>query len=585
MPDQPLPPKDPKRGLTHLHSVAPAEVSLVGDGANRRRWLFRKNKKGTGTMGVTESVVKGGPGSGPQPGQGGGKDKDQKTKEPKAGESLKEGEKGFKSHFKGDEVEHTGNSKQIGGATFHEAKYTEGHQTGNTVHVISSQDKAADVARGHAERTKGPTPQLDGRGQPIKKSAVVKMKELVAKTDPKLMADAESVFDAQPGQIGDEARAGGKALIRILSPLKGKLAPELVHRLVDMAGYSEKEADEAVTKSALDAEKRDDLAASSFAMPKERKYPIHDISHARNALARSSGKSEEGTVKAAVYKKYPSLKPSEVKKDGDTADVPGNITGGSVNMSKRHEIDEDDDNDAEEVEGVKKSALSGASKAASAAFQEHLAKAGYSGSPTTRVVMNLGGESVSKSKGEPVADTKAADGKPDLSGVTPEVKARIEGVFKAQEELVVKNAQLTTQNADLAKRLDTMEASNRRQELVVKAKGWASLAIPQDQIVAQLEIADKAGKESLELVQKSFDALNAAAARGSLFGEIGSHLPRTGGGAGGGDAWSKIESAADGWVAKSGKTMSKEEAVTAFLATQDGQRMYSEYKVARPDGA
>ena len=58
----------------------------------------------------------------------------------------------------------------------------------------------------------------------------------------------------------------------------------------------------------LTTKKRKSLKKTSFALPKERKYPIEDISHARNALARSSGKSEEARVKRAVYKKYPSLK-------------------------------------------------------------------------------------------------------------------------------------------------------------------------------------------------------------------------------------------------------------------------------------
>ena len=37
-------------------------------------------------------------------------------------------------------------------------------------------------------------------------------------------------------------------------------------------------------------------------------YPIPDISHARNALARSSGKPVEAQVRAKVYKKYHSLR-------------------------------------------------------------------------------------------------------------------------------------------------------------------------------------------------------------------------------------------------------------------------------------
>ena len=38
--------------------------------------------------------------------------------------------------------------------------------------------------------------------------------------------------------------------------------------------------------SKLDEEKRDDLANSKFAFPKERKEPLEDASHVRNAIAR-----------------------------------------------------------------------------------------------------------------------------------------------------------------------------------------------------------------------------------------------------------------------------------------------------------
>jgi hypothetical protein len=36
----------------------------------------------------------------------------------------------------------------------------------------------------------------------------------------------------------------------------------------------------------LDTEKRDDLSTGNFAFPKERKEPLEDASHVRNAIAR-----------------------------------------------------------------------------------------------------------------------------------------------------------------------------------------------------------------------------------------------------------------------------------------------------------
>ena len=60
----------------------------------------------------------------------------------------------------------------------------------------------------------------------------------------------------------------------------------------------------------LTASSRNKLKDSQFALP-GRRYPIHNIAHARNALARvarNGTPSEIAKVKAAVYRKYPSLK-------------------------------------------------------------------------------------------------------------------------------------------------------------------------------------------------------------------------------------------------------------------------------------
>lgn len=68
----------------------------------------------------------------------------------------------------------------------------------------------------------------------------------------------------------------------------------------------------------LNAASRKALPKTSFAVPSKAgspqgkaqggSYPIPDESHARNALARSSGKPVAATVKAAVKKKFPGIK-------------------------------------------------------------------------------------------------------------------------------------------------------------------------------------------------------------------------------------------------------------------------------------
>jgi hypothetical protein len=60
----------------------------------------------------------------------------------------------------------------------------------------------------------------------------------------------------------------------------------------------------------LTTKKRNDLPASDFVFPKERKYPIMDKSHARNALSRAGahGGALEEAVRREVKRRYPGIK-------------------------------------------------------------------------------------------------------------------------------------------------------------------------------------------------------------------------------------------------------------------------------------
>lgn len=66
----------------------------------------------------------------------------------------------------------------------------------------------------------------------------------------------------------------------------------------------------------LTSKARQKLSSSQFALPGRGEgkggkgsgsYPIPDKSHARNALARASGKPIAGKVRAAVHRKYPDI--------------------------------------------------------------------------------------------------------------------------------------------------------------------------------------------------------------------------------------------------------------------------------------
>ena len=68
-----------------------------------------------------------------------------------------------------------------------------------------------------------------------------------------------------------------------------------------------RKVEQALTAAVLTTKRRDALKPGDFAIPEDRAYPIYDQAHARNALARSSGKPEEARVRRAVCRRYPNM--------------------------------------------------------------------------------------------------------------------------------------------------------------------------------------------------------------------------------------------------------------------------------------
>lgn len=67
--------------------------------------------------------------------------------------------------------------------------------------------------------------------------------------------------------------------------------------------------------SVLTTKARNNLPSSAFVYPSEKRYPIHDLAHARNALARvaqNGTPEEQSKVRSAVYSKFPELKKNKV---------------------------------------------------------------------------------------------------------------------------------------------------------------------------------------------------------------------------------------------------------------------------------
>lgn len=90
----------------------------------------------------------------------------------------------------------------------------------------------------------------------------------------------------------------------------------------------------------LDTSQREHIKSKNFAEPKERKYPIEDEAHARNALARVSqfgSPEEKAEVRRKVHAKYPSIGEDHKAKGGyilPTTDDHSLPNGGDLSREK-----------------------------------------------------------------------------------------------------------------------------------------------------------------------------------------------------------------------------------------------------------
>ena len=96
---------------------------------------------------------------------------------------------------------------------------------------------------------------------------------------------------------------------------------------------AKKEAFLSKISAVLTEAKREKIPAKAFALPGDR-YPIHDLAHAKNALARVSQHgtpSERATVRKKVYAKYPELKESFEERSGESPTSKENVKKEELN--------------------------------------------------------------------------------------------------------------------------------------------------------------------------------------------------------------------------------------------------------------
>lgn len=185
---------------------------------------------------------------------------------------------------------------------------------------------------------------------------------------------------------------------------------------------------EQLAKAKLSYASRKQLPKSAFVFPDKAPgsgaYPIHDRSHAANALSRAKGKPEEKTVRSAVCKRHPSLPACKrVAKEDSLQDDPGTV--GDVEIGERVEALED------RIGGLEKKLI------------------GTEDEPGAVAKM---AQAVDK-----LAEKLDGDGKP---AEKDEPESRDEIIAKAQGDL---EAAIEKHVLPIAKRLDELEAGDSEQ--------------------------------------------------------------------------------------------------------------------------
>jgi hypothetical protein len=475
-------------------------------------------------------IEKGGPGSGPRPGQGGTGDRKEHEKllsvDAMKQMSISEHEKARNDHEqKAAQAERAGDKKA---AEYHKmAAEMHGHM-GMSKTIVNPHDKNYYTGQAALINT-----QLKHSSyRPVMKSKAVTIAKAASEAPeqpaPPTVDTKDQVTpepDPQTGEDGldQQTHAALMAVSRILTPFKEKLPPELVHSVMDALGFVAGGEEEMNDKP----------------MPGANKLGDGRQREGEPLLGQDEDDGDESVEKVKAF-------PQKVESDKDDF-----LGDGEERVNKAH--------------------LADAADAADGAYREHLEKLGYRQYPDARMAMKTkGGSPVMKRKGESVH--KSSDGTPDLSGVDPNTRKILEGVYKSQAELVKKNSELTDQ-------LKNRDAADRKKEIVAKASSLGHVGIPTDDLVAQLEVADKAGKEHYERVCKSFDALNEQGRTSRIFSEYGTDKP-FGAGHAAGDSMAKLDALASGLVQKDGK-LTKEQAFAKVLETTEGQRLYAEHQHAR----
>lgn len=333
--------------------------------------------------------------------------------------------------------------------------------------------------------------------------------------------------------MSEKAKAALQAVVRILAPMKEELSPLLIHQVLDAAGF--------------------------------------ELSDTQKAFGHMEGDDEEGDDDdTEEMEKHFEALPAEILSDMK-----------DVLKSKDAKASEEDEEVSKKVKGH----LGEAMKAAGKMYKTHLQKLGYQKYPEAKMQF----KSVAKDfkQVDITDDSKQSEAKNmsevnksalDLSKVDPKLRPQLEAIFKSNKEIVEKAAKLEGE-------LKVERDARRHKEFVEKAAKLEVGAKAED-LVEILKAADDVNPElckKLEAVLKGAAEQvkkGAAFGKGGLYGEVGSDQGNT---IPGQDTWAKIETLAAGLVQKEAG-ITKEQAMDKVLKSDEGQKLYQEYKASRKGG-
>jgi hypothetical protein len=179
---------------------------------------------------------------------------------------------------------------------------------------------------------------------------------------------------------------------------------------------------------------------------------------------------------------------------------------------------------------------------------------------------NEGEKEMAKKSAEAVLK---ADGTLDLSAVPESLKPTLEILYKGQQDAIKKAA-------DLEQKLEVERTNRVTKEFNEKAAGFKHIGADKDKVAAILKSTAEKNPEQLAALEEVLKGVDAQVATGDLYKELGSGLQSSGK-----TTYEMIEKAAEGFVQKSGQTMTKEAAVAEFLNTKEGQKMYAQHQAER----